>query len=188
MSLYFTSDTHFGHKNIIQTCNRPFASVDEMDEAMVARWNQRVGPDDTVFHLGDFCFRNFLGADTYLRRLNGAIHLVQGNHDAETLKHHAGLFASVSLIREIEAGGHRIVMCHYPMREWDGSWTGSWHLFGHVHGRLNHAPLGFSLDVAADAHDFTPWSLDEIEAELKDRENPFAVHERPFRSQRMPSR
>ncbi len=64
MSLYFTSDTHFGHKNIIQTCNRPFASVDEMDEAMVARWNQRVGPDDTVFHLGDFCFRNFLGADT----------------------------------------------------------------------------------------------------------------------------
>jgi calcineurin-like phosphoesterase family protein len=188
MALYFTSDTHFGHKNIIQTCNRPFASVDEMDEAMVARWNQRVGPDDTVFHLGDFCFRNFLGADTYLRRLNGAIHLVQGNHDAETLKHHAGLFASVSLIREIEAGGHRIVMCHYPMREWDGSWTGSWHLFGHVHGRLNHAPLGFSLDVAADAHDFTPWSLDEIEAELKDRENPFAVHQRPFRSQRSPSR
>ncbi|WP_127077153.1 hypothetical protein [Rhodomicrobium lacus] len=120
--------------------------------------------------------------------LNGAIHLVQGNHDAETLKHHAGLFASVSLIKEIEAGGHRIVMCHYPMREWDGSWTGSWHLFGHVHGRLNHAPLGFSLDVAADAHDFTPWSLDEIEAELKDRENPFAVHERPFRSQRSPSR
>lgn len=173
MAAFFISDTHFGHENIIKTCHRPFANVEEMDEALVSRWNERVRPDDTVYHLGDFCFRNSRSADTYLRQLNGHIHLITGNHDDETLAQHAVLFASVNHIREIHERGHRIVLCHYPMREWHGSWDRAWHLFGHVHGRLDHEPHGYSLDVGADAHDFRPWSLDEIEKEFAGRSNPF---------------
>jgi calcineurin-like phosphoesterase family protein len=173
MPIFFTADTHFGHANIINTCARPFANAAEMDEALVARWNARVQPEDTVYHLGDFCFRNERGADTYRRLLNGSIHLITGNHDRETLAHHAELFASVRDIPEIDAGGHRIVLCHYPMREWNRAWQGAWHLFGHVHGRLNHEPHGFSLDVGVDSHDFRPWSLDEIGDVFRLRPNPF---------------
>ena len=107
--------------------------------------------------------------------MNGQIHLIAGNHDDETIAQHASLFASVSHIREIHEGGHRIVLCHYPMREWHGSWNRSRHLFGHVHGRLDHEPHGYSLDVGADAHDFRPWSLDEIEREFEGRLNPFGA-------------
>jgi calcineurin-like phosphoesterase family protein len=179
MAVFFTSDTHFGHENIIRTCGRPFATVAEMDEALVARWNERVRPGDMVYHLGDFCYRSSRGADNYLRRLNGEIHLVAGNHDGETLSHHAQLFASVSVIREVHAGGRRIVLCHYPMREWHGSRRKAWHLFGHVHGRLNHQPHGYSLDVGADSHDFRPWGLDEIERQFGKRDDPFASGRRP---------
>jgi calcineurin-like phosphoesterase family protein len=173
MSIFFTSDTHFGHENIIRTCRRPFQNAGEMDEALIARWNERVRPGDTVYHLGDFTFRSSTGADIYLARLNGKIHLVAGNHDAETLAKHANLFASVSLILEVKVGGQRLVLCHYPMREWHGSWRQSWHLFGHVHGRLNHEPLGYSLDVGVDSHEFRPWTIDEIAAVFATRLNPF---------------
>ena len=182
MAVFFISDTHFGDANVIRTCRRPFASVAEMDEALVSRWNACAGPNDTIYHLGDFCFRAFPGADAYLRRLNGRIHLIAGNHDDETVARHARFFASVSQIREIEERGHRIVLCHYPMREWNGSWNKVWHLFGHVHGRLDHEPRGYSLDVGADAHGFRPWSLDEIEEQFACRVNPFSGTPLPPRS------
>jgi calcineurin-like phosphoesterase family protein len=174
MAAFFISDTHFGHENIIATCNRPFANAGEMDEALIARWNERVRPGDIVYHLGDFSYRNATAADAYLPQLNGEIHLIAGNHDGETLAQHARLFASVSQILEIRAGGQRIVLCHYPMREWHGSWRNAWHFFGHVHGRLNHEPHGFSLDVGADSHDFRPWNLDEIGRLFETRGNPFS--------------
>lgn len=182
MALYFTSDTHFGHENIIRTCKRPFANADEMDNALIARWNERVKPTDGVYHLGDFCYRNSTGADKYLARLNGKIHLVTGNHDQETLAQHAHLFASVNPIVELKFNRRWLILCHYPMREWHGSWRGAWHLFGHVHGRLDHEPHGYSLDVGVDAHDFRPWSLEEIDAAFANRANPFASGRRPDRS------
>lgn len=181
MAIFFTSDTHFGHAAIIGLCARPFASVEEMDATIIARWNAAVQPGDTVYHLGDICYRNESSAAEYVKRLNGGIHLLRGNHDTQTLKHYSGLFASVSDIKEITLGGRRVVLCHYPMREWHGSWRGAWHLFGHVHGRLNHQPLGLSLDVGTDSHDFRPWQLAEIEAEFEGRNDPFAGKRRPER-------
>jgi len=83
------------------------------------------------------------------------------------------LFASVSLISEITHQGQRLVLCHYPFREWNNCWRGSWHLFGHVHGRLDHLPNGRSLDVGVDAHEFRPWRLEEIAAVMETRDNPF---------------
>lgn len=95
MASYFISDTHFGHESRIRLANRPFSSVDEMDEQLIENWNSRVGPEDTVYHLGDFCFRNARGAEHYRSRLNGTIHLIRGNHDSQTVKHFSDLFESV---------------------------------------------------------------------------------------------
>ena len=53
--VFFTSDTHFNHTNIIRFCNRPFKDVTHMNETIIANWNSVVGPDDIIFHLGDFC-------------------------------------------------------------------------------------------------------------------------------------
>ena len=80
--IFFTSDTHFGHANIIKYCARPFASVQEMNRELIARWNAVVGPRDTVYHLGDFAFGKASEAPTFLRKLNGAKKiLIRGNHD-----------------------------------------------------------------------------------------------------------
>jgi calcineurin-like phosphoesterase family protein len=175
MRTFFTADTHFGHESIIALAGRPFASLAAMDEALVANWNAVVGRVDRVFHLGDFCFRASLGPAHYRDRLNGEIHLIAGNHDDKTIKHHAGLFASIDEIREVKVEGQRLLLCHYPMREWPGAWRGVWHLFGHVHGRLDRAPLGLSLDVGVDSHDFRPIPLAAVAARLAGRVNPFGA-------------
>lgn len=78
---FFTSDTHFGHKNIIKYCNRPFADTDEMDEAIIANWNNIIGDTDTVFHLGDLALGDSSRWDSILKRLNGYKIFVVGNHD-----------------------------------------------------------------------------------------------------------
>jgi calcineurin-like phosphoesterase family protein len=174
MAIHFTSDTHFGHGGILRLSRRAFQSVTEMDTALIAAWNAVVAPGDTVYHLGDFCFRNARPAPDYLAELNGEVHLIVGNHDGATLSRHAASFASVNQIREISLNGKSIVLCHYPMREWHGCWRGAWHLFGHVHGRLNHEPVGYSLDVGVDSNRFRPWRFEEIEALFAARVNPFS--------------
>jgi calcineurin-like phosphoesterase family protein len=173
MAVFFTSDTHFGHHNIIASCGRPFPNVETMDREMIARWNARVSPKDIVYHLGDFCHRNDRAAAEYLSALNGNVHLVAGNHDVETLQTASGHFASIHIMLEVKAEGQTLVLCHYPLREWRNAWSGAWHLFGHVHGRLDEVPLGRSLDVGVDSHDFYPWSFEEIAAALAQRSNPF---------------
>ena len=148
MPTWFTADTHFGHDAIIRHCARPFANALEMDAALVHSWNAVVAPGDTVYHLGDFCYRASRSASAYRQKLNGKIHLISGNHDTGTVKDHADLFASVSVLKELKIEGQMLVLCHYPLREWPGYWRGAWHLFGHVHGRLDATSNGRSLDVA----------------------------------------
>jgi calcineurin-like phosphoesterase family protein len=172
MAIFFTSDTHFGHETIIRLCKRPFGSVEEMNETLVARWNETVAPGDTVYHLGDFCYRNAHAVSEYRRQLNGTIRLILGNHDTLSAEDSAQ-FETISHIDQIKPNGHELFLCHYPMREWNRCWRGAWHLFGHVHGGLNHAPHGYSMDVGVDGHDFRPWSLEEIASVMDTRENPF---------------
>ena len=85
-NIFFTSDTHFWHDNIIKFCNRPFNSIEEMNDTIIENWNKVVGKNDIVFHLGDFCF---CGSDKFkdiIERLNGYIYLILGNHDWKTIK------------------------------------------------------------------------------------------------------
>ena len=97
--LWFTSDTHFNHANILKFTNRPFENVTEHDEALIKNWNDRVGVNDTVFHLGDFCFGSSQKIVEIRERLNGNIVLIRGNTMTRTFKEVFGDFSMRSYIR-----------------------------------------------------------------------------------------
>lgn len=181
MTIFFTSDTHFGHQAILDLCGRPFDNVDDMDAGLIETWNATVTPGDTVYHLGDFCFRASKGPGYYRQQLNGEVHLLVGNHDQATVPAHADLFASVSDIKEIRVEKQKIVLCHYPMREWPGAFNAAWHLFGHVHAGYVDAPWGHSMDVGVDAVGYRPIAFSEINEIMATRTNPFVGQRRQVR-------
>jgi len=79
--IWFTADHHFNHANIIKYCNRPFSSVDEMNNELVRRWNEVIKPDDTVYHLGDFTLEGVETFYKFFMQLNGKILIIPGGHD-----------------------------------------------------------------------------------------------------------
>ena len=137
--IYFTADHHFGHANIIKHSSRPFASVEEMDAALMANWNAVVKPQDTVYIMGDLFFRNTVSAEDYLRRLNGKKHLIIGNHDRDWMKktNLPQFFESVENMAEINDGAHRITLCHYPMMTWNHIAKGAYMIHGHIHNNTD---------------------------------------------------
>lgn len=155
MTLFFTADTHFGDHRTINIQRRPFAGVAEMDDALVAGWNEVIGPDDEVWHLGDVARRSSDVAPL-LARLNGTKHLVRGNNDAPAPGDAAG-WASVQDHAELTVDGVSLVLCHYPFRSWNGQRRRSINLYGHSNGRLKPMPRQF--DVGVDARDFRPTTL-----------------------------
>lgn len=156
---FFTSDTHFGHDNIIRYCNRPFESVEEMDRVIISNWNKVVGDNDTVYHLGDFSFKD---PYPYRKSLKGKIVLIQGNHDFKRiLGRHITLFESIHDLLSIRIEHQWIVLCHYALAVWDKSHFGAWHLFGHSHGSFE-GTTGKTLDVGVDSNAFTPVSFEEL--------------------------
>jgi calcineurin-like phosphoesterase family protein len=157
MATWFTADTHFGHGGALGLYRRPFASVAEMDEQMIARWNGIVAANDEVWHLGDFAVRQTSGRVTdILRRLNGAKHLVTGNNDDAAVVNDPG-WSSVQPYVETCVDGVHLVLCHYAFRTWRGMNKGWLNLHGHSHGRLR--PLPRQVDVGVDHWEFRPISL-----------------------------
>ena len=166
---WFVSDTHFGHKNIMLHDHRPFSDVEEMWAAMKQLWNGRVAKNDDVWILGDFCFRSAKDPVTYLRELKGKKHLIIGNHDKELLKDEAAMkyFETVDDYRKIHDNGNTIILCHYPLAEWDGYFRGSWHIYGHIHGSTNDAyhfmkDRERALNAGCMINSYTPASLNEL--------------------------
>ena len=160
MTIYFTGDTHFGHGGALGLYRRPFASVAAMNEALVERWNETAGPDDVVWHLGDFAIRQRPPVVAeLLARLNGHKHLVAGNNDPPSTRALEG-WQSVQSYLEIESDGVSLVLCHYPFRSWRGIGKGWIDLHGHSHGRLK--PLPRQFDVGVDVWGFRPIMLSEI--------------------------
>lgn len=197
-NVFFTSDTHYGHANIIKYCSRPYADVHEMDEALIANHNGVVGPKDVVYHLGDFGFAKMDYIERILGRLNGRIRLIQGNHDGwmsdvhkkggVEAHHKFGKLRNVEWIKryhEIEgpakmAGGRRVKIClfHYAIGSWHCAHRGAWMLHGHSHGQYKHSwPMTTKskiADVGVDSWDYRPVSMDQIKElmESLDTENP----------------
>ena len=170
-NVFFTSDTHLQHKNIIKYCNRPFKTVRDMDSALIKNWNAVVGADDIVFHGGDFCFGSKSSWAYLCDALNGKKYLAAGNHDANITP---DKFVDVQHLfnvrilgdEEIASDGQRITVCHYPMVSWYQSHRGSWQLYGHVHGGLSNKgdvrTTPNQLDIGVDVHDFTPISYEQV--------------------------
>jgi calcineurin-like phosphoesterase family protein len=160
MAIFFTSDTHFGHGGALGLYRRPFASVAAMNEALVERWNETVGPDDVIWHLGDFAIRQPPAVVAgLLARLSGRKHLVAGNNDPPATIELDG-WESVQPYAETAVGDVSLVLCHYPFRSWRGMGKGWVNLHGHSHGRLKPQPRQF--DVGVDVWGFRPVTLDEI--------------------------
>ena len=158
MSVFFTADTHFGDHRTINIQRRPFASVADMDAALIAKWNVVVGPDDEVWHLGDVA-RRAADVPGLLARLNGTKHLLRGNNDPDGTAQAPG-WSSVGDYAELDLDGHRLVLCHYPFRSWNGQHRHVLNLHGHSHGRLKALPR--QHDVGVDPRGFAPVRLDQL--------------------------
>jgi calcineurin-like phosphoesterase family protein len=168
-NLFFISDTHWGHKNIIKYSNRPYADVVEMNEGLITNWNAVVKPADTVWHNGDFAFMQYPDFKNVLRRLNGTIHVILGNHDQMITQNKFDILQgkkiqSIQNYAEVKVAGTMIVLFHYGMRTWNKAHYNSIHLYGHSHGTL--PSFGRSVDVGVDCKEVTPEyrpiHLDEI--------------------------
>lgn len=167
--VFFTSDTHFYHTNIIDFCKRPFKEIEEMNETLIANWNKTVGPNDIIFHLGDFCLGDSEKWNRILDRLNGNIYLILGNHDLRNFrKSYEERFKSVTMQMNIEIQNQKICLNHYPFLCYDGSYNGDWQLFGHVHTNKNNTSndarrleilFPTQYDVGVDNNNFTPISF-----------------------------
>lgn len=145
--VFFTSDTHFGHNGIINCTHRPFKNADEMDETLIALWNQTVGPNDIVFHLGDFCWNGSQKWVEILKRLNGVKYLIVGNHDLKRLKGNVlQYFEDVKFQTVLQLDDWNVWLNHYPFLCYGGAWNKNRKVaqaFGHVH----YEPLSQGLDV-----------------------------------------
>lgn len=176
MSNFYISDTHFGHFNIIKHCNRPFSTVEEMDEVMINNWNNVVTSKDTVYILGDVVFSKNNPVD-YLKKLNGKKIVIVGNHDYDISKNHKKYLESKLIDRicdyleitdNIDNQYYKIIMSHYPMVEWNGFFRGSIHLYGHIHNNIQNNAykimknINNAYNVGADILDFTPKTLSEV--------------------------
>jgi len=168
LTVYFTSDNHFGHNNILQLGKgRPFDSLSEMEEAMIENWNRVVQKGDRIYHLGDFSFKAKQDhIDSILRKLNGDKFLISGNHDSKAVLK-SQHWSQVWQYREISIEGQKIILSHYPFQEWNRSWHGSWHLHGHCHGNLAWTPTIKRLDIGVDCYDFTPVSFEKIKEDME---------------------
>lgn len=162
MTTYFTSDTHFGHKNIITYCRRPFNTVEEMDRILIENWNKKIKPTDTVYFLGDFSFHKESKTREIILQLNGIKHMIMGNHDRgygkdENLWYE--FFVEVEEYARIKADGHKFVLCHFPFKSWERGYV---NLHGHTHGMSEE--WFAQCDVGVDCNKYMPISADEAYA------------------------
>ena len=170
--VWFTADTHFGHKNIIRYCQRPFVDVEEMNRVLIENWNNVVNEDDIVFHLGDFSVGGAVEWTNLLDQLHGRIFLIIGNHDMNNVNQgFMHRFIDVKMQMLISVGNQRLYLNHYPFLCYGGSYRNTWQLFGHVHTSQNQTGLDGSrldylfptqYDVGVDNNNFTPVSFEQV--------------------------
>lgn len=190
MTIWFTSDLHFGHRSIITLGKgRPFSSIEEHDNALISNWNRVVKPNDLVYVLGDFSLRGYRDyLEDILGQLNGAKHLILGNHDK--IKEHAefknkGLWQSIRDYHTIKYnsknGEHfKFILSHFPILEFDGAYRSyAIHLYGHIHNMINYdkiyQDLGYkAVHIGVDTSSefpntlpFSPISIEDIITRVK---------------------
>lgn len=174
MAIFYISDTHFGHKNILKYDNRPYFTVAEMDADLIKRWNNAVKPTDMVYHLGDFSWLKPAEESEILQQLNGTKILIRGNHDYKPTAE----WAEVLPFAEIVDNGRHVILSHFPIASYKNMTHGYYHLYGHVHNSFEDGLFdayrrawekhyekqmrSFNVGCMNPLMDYTPRTLDEI--------------------------
>ena len=182
VTIWFTSDLHFGHRNIIKYCNRPWNTVEEMDEALIHNWNSVVGKNDIVFDLGDFAFASNQRWRELVSGLNGKHYLILGNHNVSRYPRDSsmGLFEGVEHQMLLDIDGRYVYLNHYPFLCYGGAWRNPnnavYQLFGHIHSgpnssgkdcdRLMHL-FPYQYDIGVDNNDYKPISWNQVKEIIK---------------------
>lgn len=167
---YLTADLHLGHKNILTLANRRFDNIEEHDSHIIDCINKTVTTRDHLYILGDVGFhKDYEGLKKALSQINTRnIHIILGNHDN---KHDMIRLISSRIICEvaekkvIRVGEDRVVLFHYPLREWEGFYRGSYHAYGHVHNTI--PPYKRSMDVGIDSIGYSPIEVRDFIDKLK---------------------
>ena len=176
--IYLTSDLHFNHMNILkyEPESRPFSSIEEMNETIIQNWNEVVKISDTVYVLGDMSMGPVENAIPLIKRLNGKIILIRGNHDTpKRLAAYTELGIEIHDIFYLPYSGKFFIMCHFPIasKEFmdmvrnDNSEVVN--LYGHLH---HHAPTGYvdgTYHVGLDTNNLKPISINKIWEECEER-------------------
>lgn len=172
--IYFTSDTHFFHSNIINLADRPFENCNEMNYCLIRNWNSYVSDNDEIYILGDFAYKgDATKVNEILRKLKGKKYLIKGNHDKylnqEEFEKNA--FEWIKDYYVLNYKKEKFVLFHYPILEWDGYFKGVAHLYGHVHNcnkdkqqtdRLKTILGDKAYNVGVDTNNYFPISIENI--------------------------
>lgn len=174
--IWFVSDLHFYHKNICKYCNRPFNTVEEMNQALIDNWNSVVKDDDTVFLLGDIGFCGYEKLKSLIQQLKGNIFVIQGNHDDDNViskLYHDGLIInfdrliSITIIGDKECPDQKLTLCHFPMMDWYEKEKGSWMIHGHCHTLPETPSCSVKhWDVGVDKNGLTPISFEQLKINI----------------------
>ena len=164
-NIFFTSDLHLGHERIINYCNRPFKTHEEMDEKILENFNSRMTNRDQLFLIGDVAWSSFELKSWFPRLKVKQIHLILGNHDGtREVKEYPWTWKGEHFHTTL--GGQQVDMFHYPLRSWNAKGRGAFHLYGHCHGNISGYDR--SMDVGVDTNNYFPYSWEEIVERLKD--------------------
>ena len=179
--IFLTSDTHWGHANILGFCNRPFANVEEMNHKLIENWNNKVPTDGLVFHLGDFAWGGYPFWKNIRSQLNGEIILIKGNHDEKNITPTAAeeLCKFVTPQMKIRVEGRAVYLNHNPFLCYGGTYRDPkglvYQAFGHVHSGpgakgLDVDRLGIlfptQYDVGVDNNNYEPISWAEFNEKI----------------------
>lgn len=173
--VWFTSDLHFWHNNICKYCNRPYKSVEEMNEQIIKKWNCFIKEDDVVFLLGDIGFCGIEKLRPLMSQLNGKIYLIQGNHDSDKVVaklYEEGLIEDyfkmleVTIVGDEECPNQQLTLCHFPMIDWNNKERGAWMIHGHQHQLPDTPSCSVAhWDVGIDKNKF-PVSFEQLKINI----------------------
>lgn len=158
--IYFISDTHFGHKNIIKYCNRPFQDIEEMEKVLIQNWNGRVKKNDTVYFLGDFVFGSKNKTSEIAKKLNGIKILIMGNHDIRS----QDFYKSIGFVKVYDKPiilDNKYILSHEPMINVNIGKLINIH--GHIHNTVLDKNDFLLYNVSCENIDYTPVSITQIE-------------------------
>lgn len=186
--IYYISDLHLRDQAIFDKCIRPFKDLDDMEEIIIERWNNKVKKDDIVYVLGDVANENPNTIKIY-EQLNGHKHLIVGNHDhilLDAIKV-SQTFESICFIKMIEDNERKVCLCHYPLMDWMEFNRKGYLIYGHVHNKTSNNSHAYyqikeyfkdkhAFNCGVDVNDFTPMTLDELIARKENFKDDPYIH------------